>query len=50
MIDLARRAGKPVLVAPKSRDFGRYAGATVVAPGRCELAQVVATRKSKADF
>ena len=41
MIDSARRAGKPVLVDPKGRDWGRYAGATVITPNRAELAQVV---------
>ena len=41
MIESARRAGKPVLVDPKGRDWSRYAGATVVTPNRAELAQVV---------
>ena len=41
MIQSARRAGKPVLVDPKGRDWSRYAGATVVTPNRAELAQVV---------
>jgi rfaE bifunctional protein kinase chain/domain len=43
MIDLARRAGKSVLVDPKGRDYGRYAGATVITPNRTELAEVVGT-------
>ena len=43
MIDLARRAGKPVLVDPKGTDYGRYAGATVITPNRSELAEVVGT-------
>ena len=30
LIAAARAAGKPVLVDPKGRDFGRYAGATAV--------------------
>ena len=34
MIDSARRAGKPVLVDPKGRDWSRYAGATVLKPNR----------------
>jgi rfaE bifunctional protein kinase chain/domain len=38
MIELARGAGKPVLVDPKGRDFSRYAGATVITPNRNELA------------
>lgn len=41
MIELARAAGKPVLVDPKGSDYGRYAGATVVTPNRAELAQVI---------
>jgi rfaE bifunctional protein kinase chain/domain len=41
MIDLARRAAKPVLVDPKGRDWRRYAGASVITPNRAELAQVI---------
>lgn len=41
MIELARQAGKPVLIDPKGCDYGRYAGATVITPNRAELAQVV---------
>ena len=41
MIELARAAGKPVLVDPKGNDYSRYAGATVITPNRAELAQVV---------
>jgi rfaE bifunctional protein kinase chain/domain len=41
MIELARAAGKPVLVDPKGRDFSRYAGASVVTPNRAELAQAM---------
>ncbi|MGA8093132.1 MAG: PfkB family carbohydrate kinase, partial [Steroidobacteraceae bacterium] len=37
MIELARAAGKPVLVDPKGDDYGRYAGATVITPNRAEL-------------
>jgi rfaE bifunctional protein kinase chain/domain len=43
MIELARSAGKPVLVDPKGSDYTRYAGATVVTPNRGELAQVIGT-------
>jgi rfaE bifunctional protein kinase chain/domain len=42
MIELARTAGKPVLVDPKGRDFSRYAGASVITPNRNELAQAMA--------
>ena len=38
MVELARGAGKPVLVDPKGRDFSRYAGASVITPNRGELA------------
>lgn len=41
MIELARDAGKPVLIDPKGSDYGRYAGATVITPNRAELAQVI---------
>jgi len=41
MIELARAAGRPVLVDPKGRDYRSYAGADVVTPNRSELAQVV---------
>jgi rfaE bifunctional protein kinase chain/domain len=41
MIELARAAGKPVLIDPKGDDYGRYAGATVITPNRAELAEVV---------
>ncbi len=40
MIELARAAGKPVLIDPKGRDYRRYAGASVITPNRAELAQV----------
>jgi D-beta-D-heptose 7-phosphate kinase/D-beta-D-heptose 1-phosphate adenosyltransferase len=43
LIDAAAGAGKPVLVDPKGRDFGRYAGATLVTPNRAELAVAVGT-------
>jgi D-glycero-beta-D-manno-heptose-7-phosphate kinase len=41
MIELARAAGKPVLVDPKGSDYARYAGATAITPNRAELAQVI---------
>jgi rfaE bifunctional protein kinase chain/domain len=41
MIQLARAAGKPVLIDPKGNNYSRYAGATVITPNRSELAQVV---------
>ena len=48
MIELARAAGKPVLVDPKGSDYARYAGATVITPNRSELAQVVGVWSSEA--
>jgi rfaE bifunctional protein kinase chain/domain len=47
MIELARAAGKPVLVDPKGEDYSRYAGATVITPNRVELAQVIGAWKSE---
>ena len=38
VIDRAREEGVPVLADPKSADFRRYHGATVLAPNRDELA------------
>jgi D-beta-D-heptose 7-phosphate kinase / D-beta-D-heptose 1-phosphate adenosyltransferase len=37
-VSLARRRGIPVFVDPKSRDFGRYRGATCITPNARELA------------
>jgi D-glycero-beta-D-manno-heptose-7-phosphate kinase len=50
MIDLARAAGKPVLVDPKGSDYSRYTGATVITPNRGELAQVVGAWRSDAEL
>jgi D-glycero-beta-D-manno-heptose-7-phosphate kinase len=41
MIDLARKAGKPVLIDPKGSDYARYKNATVITPNRAELQQVI---------
>lgn len=38
MIRAAKESGKPVLADPKTRDFGKYAGATTVCPNLGELA------------
>jgi D-beta-D-heptose 7-phosphate kinase/D-beta-D-heptose 1-phosphate adenosyltransferase len=38
-IDIARRAGKIVIVDPKSKNFARYRGATVLTPNQMELQQ-----------
>jgi len=50
MIELARQAGKPVLVDPKGADYSRYAGATMITPNRSELAQVVGHWKDEAEL
>ena len=50
MIDLARQAGKAVLIDPKGSDYSRYAGATIITPNRAELQQVVGAWKDEADL
>jgi len=50
MIELARAAGKPVLVDPKGSDYGRYAGAGMITPNRAELAQVVGSWRGEAEL
>ena len=50
MIELARAAGKLVLVDPKGEDYGRYRGANVITPNRAELAQVIGSWKSEAQL
>lgn len=50
MIELARAAGKPVLIDPKGSDYSRYKGATTLTPNRAELAQVVGPWRDEADL
>jgi rfaE bifunctional protein kinase chain/domain len=50
MIQLARDAGKPVLVDPKGEDYARYAGATLLTPNRAELREVVGRWSSEEDL
>jgi rfaE bifunctional protein kinase chain/domain len=50
MIELAQRAGVPVLVDPKGSDYQRYAGADVITPNRAELAQVIGPWTSEAEL
>ena len=50
MLELARAAGKPVLIDPKGSDYSRYAGATVITPNRAELAQVIGAWSSEAQL
>lgn len=39
LIQAARAAGRRVLVDPKGRDYGRYAGADLITPNRAELSE-----------
>jgi rfaE bifunctional protein kinase chain/domain len=50
MIELARAAGKHVLIDPKGNDYSRYAGATVITPNRAELTQVIGGWSSAAQL
>jgi rfaE bifunctional protein kinase chain/domain len=50
MIELARRARRPVLVDPKGEDYSRYLGATLVTPNRAEFAQIAGRWKSEAEL
>jgi D-glycero-beta-D-manno-heptose-7-phosphate kinase len=40
MIELARAAGKPVLIDPKGDDYAKYTGATLLTPNRSEFKEV----------
>jgi D-beta-D-heptose 7-phosphate kinase/D-beta-D-heptose 1-phosphate adenosyltransferase len=37
VIEIARRAGKTIVVDPKAKDFAKYRGASVLTPNRLEL-------------
>jgi rfaE bifunctional protein kinase chain/domain len=50
MIELARAAGKRVLVDPKGDDYSKYRGANVVTPNRAELREVVGRWKNEDDL
>ena len=41
VIEAARKAGKPVLVDPRGRDYSAYHGATMIKPNRQQLIDVV---------
>jgi rfaE bifunctional protein kinase chain/domain len=47
MIEMARAAGRPVLIDPKGSDYERYRGATAITPNRAELAQVIGAWSSE---
>lgn len=50
MIDLARAAGKRVLVDPKGGDYTRYRGANIITPNLAELREVVGAWADEADL
>lgn len=50
MIELAREAGKPVLIDPKGSDYSRYRGATLITPNRAELSQVIGAWRSEEEL
>jgi len=50
MIQLARAAGKPVLVDPKGDDYERYRGATLLTPNRSEFKDVAGGWKDEAEL
>lgn len=50
MIELARRAGKPVLVDPKGDDYDRYRGATLLTPNRSEFREVAGSWRSEQEL
>ena len=41
LIEIARKAGRKVIVDPKGADYSRYAGADIITPNRRELAQAI---------
>ena len=50
LIELARAAGKRVLVDPKGDDYSRYAGSTLVTPNLAELRAVVGRWRDEDDL
>ena len=50
MIQLARAAGKVVLVDPKGDDYSAYRGATIITPNRSERREVVGRWRDEADL
>ncbi len=48
MIELARGAGKRVLVDPKGDDWTRYRGASIITPNRAELREVTGSWRDEA--
>lgn len=50
MIQLARAAGKVVLVDPKGDDYSAYRGATIITPNRSEMREVVGRWRDEGDL
>ena len=50
MIDMARRAGRMVLVDPKGEDYSRYRGATLITPNQSEFRQVAGAWKNEREL
>ena len=50
MVELARAAGKPVLIDPKGDDWSKYAGATLLTPNKSEFRQVAGSWRDEADL
>lgn len=50
LIELGRRAGKPVFVDPKGSDFGIYRGATLMKPNRAEFEAVAGRCTTEAEL
>lgn len=50
MIQMAKEAGKPVLVDPKGDDYARYSGATLLTPNRSEFRQVAGSWENEAEL
>ena len=50
MIELARAAGKPILIDPKGSDYSRYRRATLITPNRAELSQVIGSWHSESEL
>lgn len=50
LIAIARKAGKPVIVDPKSNDYERYSGASLVTPNYTEFEACVGRCRDDADI
>ena len=50
MIEMAKEAGKPVLVDPKGDNYARYKGATLLTPNRSEFREVAGSWQDEAEL